>query len=162
MTAKVWDVAFNQLMLNEGGYVCDPNDKGGETKWGISKAQYPDLDICNLTQEQAKEIYFKDYWLKNKCDRFPDPISICLFDFCVNSNAKKAIKLLQECLRVPADGIIGNQTIGAGNRLPLNPIIEEYCEKRLDYLMSLGAWKFYCNGWSRRVKEVKELALRYV
>ena len=57
MTEFVWDSAFDLLMLNEGGYVNNPNDPGGETKYGVSKKAYPDIDIENLTLEQAKKIY---------------------------------------------------------------------------------------------------------
>lgn len=36
-------------------------DRGGETKYGIRKT-YPDLDIPNLTLDEAKKIYFYDFW----------------------------------------------------------------------------------------------------
>jgi len=52
-------IAF--VLRHEGGYVNDPRDPGGETKYGISKRAYPGLDIKNLTEEQAKEIYRQDY-----------------------------------------------------------------------------------------------------
>lgn len=158
MTNLVWDKAFDLLMINEGGYVNDPKDAGGETKYGISKAQYPHLDIQNLTLDEAKNIYFHDYWLRNKCDKFPDCISICLFDFCVNSNAVKAKKLLQESLGVKADGIIGNQTIGAAHRVPLKPVVESYCEARKDYLMGLKGFGRFGQGWLKRVNRVKQMA----
>ena len=29
--------AIDKVLVNEGGYVNDPNDAGGETKFGISK-----------------------------------------------------------------------------------------------------------------------------
>lgn len=55
-------LAFNHLMKYEGGYVNDPDDPGGETKYGISKRSYPNLDIKNLTEEQAKSIYLREWW----------------------------------------------------------------------------------------------------
>ena len=61
---ELFDKAMNFVGLMEGGYVNDPIDKGGETKYGISKRSYPNLDIKNLTKEQAREIYYKDFWLK--------------------------------------------------------------------------------------------------
>ena len=45
-------------------YVNDPDDPGGETHYGISKRAHPDIDIQALTYEQAKEIYFREYWEK--------------------------------------------------------------------------------------------------
>ena len=57
-----FDRAFRFLIGEEGGYVNDPADPGGETKFGISKRAYPQLDIKSLTLDQAKAIYRRDYW----------------------------------------------------------------------------------------------------
>ena len=47
---------ISQVLHHEGGYVNDPTDMGGETNFGITKRWYPDLDIKNLTKEQAKMV----------------------------------------------------------------------------------------------------------
>lgn len=156
MTARVWNTAFDLLMLNEGGYVNDPKDSGGETKYGISKKAYPNVDIPNLTIEQAKEIYKKDYWDRCKCDYLPDCLSVAVFDFAVNSGIKTAIKKLQIVLGVSVDGIIGNQTIGACNRLSPKKILKDYMNLRLDYLMSLKQWSIYGKGWVARVSRTEK------
>lgn len=156
MTAKVWNYAFQVLMDNEGGYVNDPKDSGGETKYGISKKAYPDLDIPNLTLAQAMDIYHKDYWDRCKCDYIPDALSVAVFDFAVNSGVKTAIKKLQIALGAKADGIIGNQTLGACNRLSVKKVLDDYMDLRLDYLMSLPKWKYYGNGWGSRVEHTKK------
>lgn len=156
MSAKIWDYAFDVLLKNEGGYVNDPRDSGGVTKYGISKKAYPDLDIKNLTIAQAMEIYHKDYWDRCKCDNIPDALSVAVFDFAVNSGVKTAIKKLQIALGVKADGIIGNQTLGACNRLPVKKVLDDYMDLRLDYLMSLPKWKYYGNGWGSRVERTKK------
>ena len=54
-------VVLDDLIEREGGYVNDPDDPGGETKFGISKRAYPHLDIKNLTEEHAADIYYNDY-----------------------------------------------------------------------------------------------------
>ncbi|GIW22249.1 MAG: hypothetical protein KatS3mg068_1256 [Candidatus Sericytochromatia bacterium] len=54
-----FDIAISKTLKWEGGYVNDPKYPGGETKFGISKAFYPTLDIKNLTLQKAKEIYKK-------------------------------------------------------------------------------------------------------
>ncbi|MBR1734340.1 MAG: hypothetical protein IJ730_02670, partial [Alphaproteobacteria bacterium] len=41
--------AFNYMLKNEGGYVNDPADPGKETKYGISKRSYPNLNIRQLS-----------------------------------------------------------------------------------------------------------------
>lgn len=162
MTNRIWDSAFDLLMLNEGGYVNNQHDKGGKTKYGISKTAYPDLDIENLTLEQAKGIYKKDYWNRCKCDDLPDALSVAVFDFAVNSGVKRAIKYLQLSLGVTADGIIGNQTLGACNRLPIKNILEDYLNKRLQYLMSLKDFKYFGNGWGKRINRVRNFCERLI
>jgi lysozyme family protein len=46
----------------EGGLSQDPDDPGGTTKYGISARAHPEVDVRNLTLEDAKEIYRKEYW----------------------------------------------------------------------------------------------------
>lgn len=76
--------AFELTVGLEGGYSDDPNDPGRETKYGISKRYNPEVDVKNLTLDQAKEIYLKKYWLPAGCDNAPYPMDIILFDSFVN------------------------------------------------------------------------------
>lgn len=156
MTDLIWEQAVSFILEQEGGYVNNPNDPGKATKYGISKKAYPDIDIENLTLEQAKTIYKRDYWDRCKCSFIPDALSIALFDFAVNSGTKRAITYLQKALEVPADGVIGNQTIGACNREPTKKVLEKYMDLRLDFLMSLKNWKYFGNGWGKRVNRTKQ------
>lgn len=69
----------------EGGYVNDPDDPGGETKFGISKRSYPHVEIASLTPEAAAEIYKKDFWDKLHLDSYTfKPFRWKLFDIAVN------------------------------------------------------------------------------
>ena len=67
-----FDDIIDVVLEHEGGYVNDPNDLGGETKYGITKRFYPDVDIKNLTEDEARKIYYDDYWVKNKVPQLPD------------------------------------------------------------------------------------------
>lgn len=160
MTNRVFNSAFDLLMDIEGGYVCDKDDSGGETKYGISKKSYPNEDICNLTLERAKEIYKRDYWDKCKCDQLPDCLSVAVFDFAVNSGVKTSIKRLQVALGVTADGIIGNQTIGAANRMNPKKVLKDFIDLRTDYILGLIAQKpknkKFKNGWLNRIERVRK------
>jgi lysozyme family protein len=71
------------LMGAEGGYVNDKLDRGGETKYGISKKSYPNVDIVNLTKEEAAEIYRKDYWIRSGADKENFPLAMALADTAV-------------------------------------------------------------------------------
>lgn len=68
----------------DGGYTKNPDDPGGETKWGISKRFHPSVDIRNLTEDGAKAIYLSEYWLKAGCDSLPWPLDMVAFDSAVN------------------------------------------------------------------------------
>ena len=74
----------------EGLYSNDPNDPGGETKWGISKRAYPKEDIKNLTPERCAEIYADDYWAKCGCDSIEFPLNTVVFDTAVNCGVARA------------------------------------------------------------------------
>ena len=52
-----FDEAVEVIIRLEGGYVNDIFDVGGETKFGISKRSYPNLDIPSITEDDAKRIY---------------------------------------------------------------------------------------------------------
>ena len=77
----------------DDGYVNDPHDPGGETKYGISKRAYPKLDIKNLTLEDALALYYRDYWYLAKSSGFP--LDVCVLDCAVNEGTKIATQFLQ-------------------------------------------------------------------
>ena len=114
--------AVSVVLAHEGGYVNDPRDPGGETKYGISKRSYPSLDIANLTREDAIAIYYRDWWQRYGYGRLQDEtVATKLLDMAVNMGPATAHRLLQEVLvflgyDIAVDGIIGPQTIGATNK----------------------------------------------
>ena len=116
-----FDKAFEELIGFEGGYSNDPFDAGGETNWGISKRQYPDLDIKNLTIEDAKAIYFRDYWQGIGLDQIVNPnLATELFEQGVNFGRYWAAYHLQRALNLLGkdlllDGVIGPVTRKAAN-----------------------------------------------
>ena len=113
-----FETAIEKTLLNEGGYVNDPSDRGGETKYGISKRAYPNVDIKNLTTDQAKEIYKRDYWDKLKADNIESQlVANELFDTSVNMGVRTASKLIQGCVDAHPDGIIGNATLQKINEM---------------------------------------------
>ena len=81
---------FTLAPFIEGGYVNDPNDPGGETKYGICKRDHPTVDIKNLTIDGAKAIYRSEYWNTAGCDNIPFPMDIVAFDIAVNQGVGRA------------------------------------------------------------------------
>ena len=99
-----FDEIIEITLEHEGGYVNDPTDLGGETKFGIAKRFYPDVDIKNLTEDEAKDIYRADYWDKNRVEELPEQLRHIFFDMCVNQGRGTAVRILQRaCVAKGAD-----------------------------------------------------------
>lgn len=164
-------MSLNKLILNvikrEGGYVNHPSDPGGETKFGISKRAYPNLDIKGLTEEQAEALYLKDYVAPLKLSELPENLRPVLLDFAVNSGVSAAVKDLQRVLSVTVDGKIGPATVKAANEASAsfagsgqNP---RAAQLNLPLLLTLARWDFlyklptfpsFGRGWTFRLFEV--------
>ena len=162
-----FDEAFELLIGHEGGFQNDPKDRGnwtggkigkGElkgTKFGISAASYPHLDIKNLTVEDAKSIYKRDFWDKTVVNLIEPPLDFTLFDIAVNSGVKTAHKYLQKALGVEADGIIGQITANAllkAIRDGRYDMIDNRVNAiRLLEMTNMKGFSRYGKGWVRRV-----------
>ena len=117
-----FEKAIDKTLYSEGGYVDNKNDHGGETKYGISKKAYPDIDIGALTLNDAKKIYKRDYWDRLNLDEIVNQrIAEEVFDTAVNMGARRAGRFLQKAINMlddyglVEDGIVGEKTIHAVN-----------------------------------------------
>ncbi|AWD90282.1 putative glycosyl hydrolase [Dickeya phage Amaethon] len=163
-----FEKAFALTIGIEGGFTADPKDRGNwtsgtigqgtlkGTKYGISAMIYPTLDIANITLQDAKAIYKRDYWDKAALDTFPAIIADDLFDFGVNAGFKTAFKCLQRAVGVKDDGIVGPATMAAIN-VARNSGAEDFvlytkfCAERIKYYTSLSTFSVYGRGWMNRV-----------
>lgn len=145
-----FDTAFDRLMGHEGGYVNNPADPGGETNWGISKRQYPDVDIKNLTRDQAKAIYRRDFWDRGQMSEFDAAVAFQVFDFAVNSGIETAIRKLQAAAGVADDGHIGPVTVAAIKNRSVNDMIMLLTAERIEYQAKLKNGDTFWRGWMRR------------
>jgi lysozyme family protein len=152
--------AFEAMIVHEGGFVDDPADKGGRTKWGISQRSYPDLDIASLTQEDAAQIYHRDYWQ-------PKPYGLIInqrvaskvFDMAVNMGFLQAHVLTQRACNelgkhVVADGQLGPLSIQAINECDPDFLLDALRYQARHFYMTLAANKpsnqKFLKGWIRR------------
>ena len=145
----------NHTLEEEGGYVNDPTDKGGETNFGISKRAYPNLDIFNLTEDDAIDIYWKDYWVRGKCDKVPSKLQPIYFDMCVNFGISGATKVLQATAiskgaDIKADGRIGPNTIKAIKNLSLERVRAFRVLKFAKIVIANPKQMKFWYGWYRR------------
>ena len=160
MLTKFEDI-IEITLHHEGGYVNDPDDLGGETNFGIAKRFYPDVDIKNLTKDEASYIYRRDYWDKNKVDEMPEQLRHIYFDMCVNQGKGTAVKVLQRACNskkagLKVDGGLGPKTIAAISES--NVELDRVRAYRVKYYADLvtrkpDLEKFYF-GWYKRALEV--------
>lgn len=135
-----FDDAFTRLVdpQHEGGYVNNPADPGGETKYGISRRSYPGEDIANMTLERAKEIYQRDYWGPAGCDALPDVVKYEMFDMAVNTGVRQAVKILQRACGSPDDGVLGAHTLQALQSMDPAVLLRRLQAQRLRYYTSMS------------------------
>lgn len=150
---SAWDIAIARVLRAEGGYVNDARDAGGETRFGISHAAHPTLDIARLTIEQATAIYKRDFWDGPRIGTLPDRVAVAVFDAAVNSGVKTAIKWLQQALAVTDDGVIGEKTLSAARAVDPATVVMRFEGARLKALSSLKTWPAFGRGWARRIAD---------
>lgn len=166
--------AYKIIIKNEGGYVDDPNDAGGETYCGISRNNFPNwngwgiIDIYGCEPgktlndadlESAVRVFYKQqFWDKIKGDNIDSQaIATAIFDWNVNSGIH-AIKSIQRIVGVEDDGICGSGTIRAINDSNELDTLNRYREAREVFYRSLAASKpsqaKFLNGWLNRVENL--------
>jgi lysozyme family protein len=135
-----FDSAFTALIGNEGGYVFDPRDPGGETMWGITsrvaaKHGYAGA-MRDLPLELAKSIAKTEYWDPCGCDDIDDRLDFQVFDASYNSGSTRAIEWYEKSSPETEDA---------------EKIIMRFDAYRLLFLDSLPTWPSFGRGWVRRI-----------
>lgn len=155
-----FDDSVDLILKLEGGYVNDPHDSGGETKFGISKKSYPNEDIRNMTIVRAKEIYRSDYWNPTgaRVEDVATKLATAIFDSAVNQGVRWASQALQGILHVRQDGVIGPMTRAALqeaiNAHGENWVVTQFMAQRMLRYTQLTQWPRYGFGWSVRLFQV--------
>lgn len=158
-----FDEAFDRLLGHEGTFSGDPADRGNwtsgvlglgklkGTKWGISAAAYPHLDIGALTKIEAKDIYRRDYWQAIKADELPPGLRFHVFDAAVNSGVKQAVIWLQRAVGAAVDTRLGPDTLARAQRADSALAAMRFSAERLLFMTSAIGWPTQGKGWVRRV-----------
>lgn len=158
---------IEMVLHHEGGYVNHPSDPGGETKYGISKRAYPDIDIAELTEEDAASIYKRDYWDRIKGDDLPSGVACAVMDYAVNSGISRASKALQSVCGISnGDGIIGPATLASVWTTVRNDgedsVLNAVTSQRQEFIRGLSIYKTFGKGWERRISETHEKAMELI
>ena len=165
-----FDACLKHLLMHEGGFVNHPQDPGGVTNLGVTARVWEEWvghpvdekQMRALTPALVAPLYRKKYWDACRANELVSGLDYAVFDVAVNSGVGRAIKLLQSCVGATPDGGYGSITAALVKKAEQDParLIELYCAKRLEFLESLKTFIIFGKGWSRRVAEVKEAALK--
>jgi len=164
---------FKTLMAHEGGFVNDPVDKGGATKYGITlktwiskgydKTGDKKIDINDLriiTIEDAEKIAKEIYWDSINGDQINNQsIAEFLFDWGYNSGVSTASKKLQSILDLNTDGQIGPKTLAKLNSSDQKQVFDKLVASRLAFVESIvknnPSQVKYLRGWKNRINSFK-------
>lgn len=144
-----FEKAVEFVLKHEGFYSNDLLDSGGETKFGISKRAYPNLNIKELTRDDAIAIYKRDYWDKLPAN-LPTSIHCVLFDCAVNTGISRAIRLLQSSVKVNPDGQWGRLSQSALNKLKVDDVLQRFTLERIMFYSALSTFGRFGRGWVNR------------
>lgn len=150
-----FDTLFEEVILHEGvALTDDPDDRGGLTKFGISKVANPDIDVENLELEDAKKIYKERYWDKFKIGKMPEEFRRDVFMNVVNSGSA-FIQDMQTSLGVAVDGAVGPQTLGALRKHKGTDLSSALFDAQVSRYIRIAkndpSQRKYLNGWMNRV-----------
>lgn len=146
-----FDQAFDRLLGFEGGYVNDARDAGGETRWGISRRAFPDVDIKTLTREAAAAIYRREFWDQVQAERLPPGLRYVCFDTAVHAGQAQAVRWLQRAVDELQDGKLGPLTLLAALQSPVDRTRGRILGYRLEAMTGLSSWPAFSRGWARRI-----------
>ena len=135
------DEIIGNVIRREGGYVDNPDDKGGPTNMGITAATLGAWNgnegaasaeqVRTMTRGTARAIYLRRYVELPGFDSLPDPLKEQMVDFGANSGPSRAVRWLQRVIEVPATGKLDDRTRQAVNRLPVRLVNDALVAARL-------------------------------
>ena len=110
------------VLKEEGGFVDNPDDRGGPTNFGITQETLEDFlgksvtleDVKNLPVETAKDIYHRNYWDQLHLDDIGDnALATVCFSLAVLKGVPTVVRAIQQACGVPVDGRMGARTLQA-------------------------------------------------
>ncbi|MEI8705182.1 glycoside hydrolase family 108 protein [Pseudoalteromonas sp. B62] len=143
----------------EGGDSDHSADKGGRTRFGISKGAYPGVDIPTLTWPQAMRIYHRDFWRGSRAKELAEhgllELAFLHCDAAINHGVPLANMLLQQVLGVKVDGILGSRTLAAAINHNQENLLVDYFARRASKYSRIAvndpSQITFLYGWHRRL-----------
>ena len=165
-----FDASFERVIKAEGGYVNDPDDRGGETNLGVTIGAWGAYlgreikpgEMKALTKETVKPFYRAMYWDKVKGDDLPLAVDYVVFDFAVNAGVSRAAKFLQRAVGAVDDGVIGSGTLGRVAVTNKQRLLANFADQKQRFYTGLAttnpSQQKFLKGWLARVDHVKSAA----
>lgn len=169
------DQMIDDILKREGGFVNHPDDRGGATNYGITAKTLSSYlghavltsEVKSLSEEVAREIYLRNYYIAPRIDRLPESIHAFIFDCAINHGPRRAIKFVQSVCNqtgykpsLSEDGAMGPNTRKAAEStqsrmgpLFLQALVEERRNFYLTIVQNEPTQRVFLNGWMNRVNE---------
>jgi lysozyme family protein len=158
------------VLKSEGGYINHKDDPGGRTNLGVTQAVWEEWvghpvsenDMKALTADKVAPMYEMKYWRTSYCEKLPVGVSLLVFSMAVNSGSGRAVKLLQRCLGLLEDGVIGPKTMAKIQELGAVDLVERYSATRKAFYEGLKLFPVFGKGWLARTEKERTEALELI
>jgi lysozyme family protein len=149
MAASNYAACLKEILKNEGGYVNNPKDPGGETNYGVTiavaRANGYAGSMRSIPMSIVEKIYRTKYWIAAgyNGDTLAAGVDLAVFDYGVNSGPSRAAKALKAS--------VGGSAVDT---------VKKICASRTSFLHGLKTWATFGKGWARRVATVEALGVK--
>jgi len=162
-----FEQSLKMLLKHEGNYSFHPDDPGGETMKGVTRAVYEqwvgrqvmDGEMKRLTDADVAPIYKTNYWDRIRGDDLPSGLDFAAFDWAVNSGTGRPAKVIQKYISAKQDGAIGPKTLALVAENDPAKMIQYLYEKRQKFYERLKTFETFGKGWTRRNQETLKAAM---
>ena len=164
--------ALKLVLGAEGKFSDNPADPGGATMYGVTQRVYDNWrksrgltarSVRLIEQDEVEKIYDHLYWTPAHCADLPNKAAIVMFDAAVNCGVGGATKLLQEALKVSADGAFGPATLAAVKKADEVDLVDEFLDVRVEFYEDLckknPSEKVFLQGWKNRMEHLRKVLL---
>jgi lysozyme family protein len=159
--------AMRFILKWEGGFVDDPDDRGGRTNKGVTQAVYdkwrvtkglPPRDVKDIGEDEVDGVYEQNYWQPASCPDLRAKLDLLQFDTAVNMGTRRAMRILQQAVGAGVDGQFGPGTRNACEACDLGGALIAYCSIReglyRGFAQAPNQAKFL-KGWLNRLNDLR-------